>query len=239
MINKKIISLGLSVTLFLGTLNFVSNTKPVYASELNNTSIPNNNENSDSILKKIEENYLYQREDGTFYISDDAYNVIDNDTIDFFKDQINEINSLILDNQLEFKIEKMDKGTNVKNIKADVEESIMTRSVDSGNILSSYTYCSDYEWHWWGYSTTVNKQGSEYLLNYVEREAAVYGALCGLAAVIPGGAIGAAVAAVGGTITYGTAIAEFKNGIVSEKGVRATGVGKPSNGNLIKVSAIY
>lgn len=240
---KKIISLCLSVSLIVGTITFSPNTTKVYAAELNNigkiTYDNNTVETSTDIINVIENNYLNQKDDGTFYISDEAYKVIDSEVLDFFKVQMAEINDLILDKQLAFEIEETKNGVEIKNTVDNLDESKLSRSVSSGKILSSYTYCSNYEWHWWGYKTKVNSSGCRYLLNYTEAEAAVYGSLCGLAAVIPGGAVGAAVAAVGGTITYGAAIAAFKNGIDSGYGVWATGFGDPSNGHLLKVSAIF
>lgn len=238
---KKIISLFLVTSLIVGSITFLPETNKVYASELDNAEVMSV-ESSGNIINIIENNYLNQKSDGTFYISDDAYKVIDVEILDFFKEQMSGINDLILDKQLEFEIKETKNGVEVKNTVSNIEESKRTRStrsVSAGKILSNYSYCSDYEWYWWGYKTRVNAKGCEYLLNYTEAEAAVYGSLCGLAAVIPGGAVGAAVAAVGGTITYGSAIAALKNGISSENGVWATGFGKPSNGNLIKVSAIF
>lgn len=240
---KKIISLCLSVTLVAGTITFSPNESKVYAAELDNVekvSYSNNIvESSNDIINVIENNYLHQKDDGTFYISDEAYKVIDKETLDFFKNQMLEINSLILDKQLKFEIEETNSGVEIKNTINNFEESKETRSVAAGRILSSYTYCSNYEWYWWGYKTRVNATGSQYLLNYMELEAAVYGSLCGLAAVIPGASVGAAVAIVGGTITYGAAIVELKNGVNSGNGVSLTGFGKPSNGHPIKISAIF
>ena len=184
----------------------------------------------DSIIKDIENNYLRQNSNGTFYILDTVYEKIDADVVNFLKGEMKTVNS---------ETEVINTATNVDV--SDLATNANSKgSATTGNILSNYSYCSNYVWYWWGYTTNVNKKGTELLLNQLEYESLVYGAGCGLAALIPGGgAIAAAIAAFGGTITYGTAIKNCKNGIVSGKGVKVVGVGKPSSGNILKLSTRY
>lgn len=241
--NKKIISLVLTGTLTAGILTLTPNTeKTVFASELNKVNFEEkiNSKDFEEIIKEIENNYLFQKDDGTFYISNLAYEKIDNEILNFLVENMEEINELILTNQLEFKIEKNNEEKQVINTLENFTENTKVRSSGAGRILSSYSYCSNYQWYWWGYKTNVNKSGTAYLQNYAEADALIFGSACGLAATIPGGGpLIAALAAVGGTITYATAIREMKNGILSGKGVRAVGVGNPSSGYLLKVNARY
>lgn len=248
--NKKIISMILlaSVT---GTTLVALPTDSAYANEISyEKTITTEKENKeidlDSIIKDIENNYLRQNSNGTFYILDAAYEKIDADVINFLKGNMNEINSLIISDQLEFEMKTVNSETEIINTANNIDISNLATNTNSkgnattGKILSNYSYCSNYVWYWWGYTTNVNKKGTELLLNQLEYEALVYGAGCGLAALIPGGgAIAAAIAAFGGTITYGTAIKNCKNGIVTGKGVKVVGVGKPSSGNVLKLSTIY
>lgn len=63
-----------------------------------------------SVLKIIENNYLKQNVDGTFYIEDIAKNAIDPEIVEFVTDGMEQMNNLIKSNQLEFKMTK--KGNN-------------------------------------------------------------------------------------------------------------------------------
>lgn len=238
--NKKFISCILGATIFstftLGSLGF-SDAKSVNAQTITKEDKKINEEDLFKVIKGIEEKYLIQNPDGTFTIDNLAYNEYDNDLVDFIKDGSDQINSLIEQDALKFKVE----NNEIVNTYQNLEDVPRTRSwSEYGNIVSSYSYCSNYQWYWWGYKTNVNKKGTQLINNLFKRDAAIFGGLAGLAATI-NPAAGAVVAIAGfiGGVTYVDAIANCDNGITTGKGVRVTGWGKPSTGCIMGVQARY
>lgn len=122
------------------------------------------------IIKEIEEKYLIQNPDWTFTIDNLAYN----DVVIFIKDRYDQINSFIEQDVLKFKVE----NNEIVNTYQNLEDVPRTRSwSEYGNIVSSYSYCSNYQWYWWGYKTNLNKKGTQLINNLFKRDDTIFGGL--------------------------------------------------------------
>lgn len=249
---KKIICI-VTVSCVFST-GILSATKPkvVHATELtpitskvdmSKTTQNNKAESVGSAIEEIEQKFLRQNVDGTFYILSEAYNVVDSTTIDFIKSNMEEVNTLIRSKTLEFKISDTNGEAEVEVVKDNSDTTPQRRvkrsSSSVGKILSNYTYCSNYKWFWWGYKTRLNKDGCQLLQNELELEALIVGSgttACGFIPIV--GAAAAAAALVGEAIVYGSAIKECQNGQVTGK-ADVIGMGKPSSGKIWDVTAVY
>lgn len=196
-----------------------------------------------NILSEIENNYLYQNEDGTFYISDEAYLKFDKEIIEQVKSGMDDINEYIKEDALKFELQRKTKETIVVNTYEDTSKMVGIESrklANYGPVLSSYTYCGNYTWYWWGYKTTVNPIGCDIMIGKLKTDMAVVGG----ATVAWIGLAPAAAAVIGslgfiGSVRYYDLINEYETGIKTKKGTRTTGWGKPSSGNLIAAYALY
>lgn len=233
--DKRLIATILTVSCATTALIGVMPITKANAQEKNEVSTMVNEDETLDIIKEIENKYLTQNEDGTFSISDLAYNEFDKDVIDFIKEGSNEINSYIKANVLEFKVQNDEIVNTYANLENVANEKGMR---DYGNILSSYTYCSNYQWFWWGYKTNVNVTGAKLLRNTLMKDMAQFGGLCGIATALnPAAGVIVAIAGAIGGITFSDGIYHCANGIDSGRGVQATGWGKPATGLLMGIKA--
>lgn len=255
---KKIcIALALSVA---STIVPVFNTTNVYAA--NNTGGNNietvvKNELDIEDFNYIQNNYLCQAIDGTFYLDNSISNEYSNEQIDSIKMAMSGINNLIEQGVLEFELSQaknssLVKVTNTVNKFEEYQKEIQNAYDNSkignfGKTLGSYTYCSNYTFSWWGYTTRVNALGSTLLRDELQALASMTGGVTttiGLATLmikacgpVWGTIITSAVKVVG-TIPYGIAIKNFNYGITSGRGTQVTGVSNPSDGVFFKVETI-
>lgn len=237
---KKYISMALSLSiLFGGSLISPSNT---YASVKENVQIQKFQQDFDKQISNIEQKYIIQNNDGTFSLSKAIYSEYDKEVVSFLEKNMSEINEYITSGDLKFKIfnengHKVIKNTfnNLTENKITNESSILkSKTSGVGRIVSDYKYCSGYEWHAWGYRTNVSKKGSELLKNEYTYILSVAGGMVTLATICGGGAAAAAVGLFAG-LTIGEAVKECAQGVSRGKGVKVTGLGKPSTGAVITV----
>ncbi|WP_326512267.1 hypothetical protein [Clostridium intestinale] len=251
---KKILCvLTLNCVLVAGVSSIIQ-PKVVHAAEVYpiTTNTPTEYTQNDTVGKNaidiIEQNYLKQNENGTFYILDEAYDVIDAEAVDFLKSKMAEINTLILSNTIKFEVKNANGQVDVKVIEDNssrtlnngIQKSFARASATSnGSILSNYSYCSNYTWYWWGYNTIVNKDGCAMLKNNLTAELAAQGAGAALIGFIPFvGAANAAALMFGAAITYLPAINQLENAQTTGR-ARVVGLGAPSSGQIWDVEAIY
>lgn len=198
--------------------------------------------NNVNIIETIENNYLKQNSDGTFYILNDAYNKFDKEIINDLKNGMNGINEYIRNGNLKFKISNENNETKVINTYEKMENStIQSRAaITIGKIVSNYNYCSNYKWYWWGYKTNVNARGSALLRNNFVADMAVVGGGATLLSVLcpPAAAVIGGLGFIG-AVRYADVILQCSNGADSGKGVQVTGWGKPSAGGVFGVKAYY
>lgn len=249
--NKKIISGSLALILGVGTFSFASQ-ENVYANELHNSNVKyyssnlNNvdfNEGIVNVLEDIENNYAIQNSDGTFSLSSEVYKKYDTEIVDYFKSCMNDINDYISKGKLSFELRKINNVNRVVNTKVNMTDSDLNGNInlrgmvgDVGKIVSNYSYCSNYEWHIWGFRADVNKTGSQLLVNEYTYLGALYGATFGIVSAIPGvGAIAAAAGVTVGVVTFGWLIKQASNGVAKGK-CRVTGMGKPIAGDVFWIT---
>ena len=134
-----------------------------------------NEEDLFKITKGLEEEYLIQNLDWTFTID----NLVYNDVVNFIKYGFDQINSLIEQDALKFKLE----NNEIVNPYQNLEDVPRTRSCSEyENILSSYYYY--YQWYWLGYKINVNKKGTQLINNLFKRDTTIFGELAWLATTI-------------------------------------------------------
>lgn len=238
------ISLGFILSIPSKNINAMTlnnNTSTGYETGISTNKSDNNIDNN--ILEEIENKYLKQNSDGTFYISDYAYNEFDRDIIDGLKSGMNGINDYIKQGKLKFDIIKKNEEIEVVNTyqSKNINNRIQPRAAATiSRIVSSYNYCSNYKWYWWGYKTDVNATGSALLRNNFTADAAVVGGGATLVSVLcpPAAPIMGTLGFIGAT-KYAYVILECSNGADNGKGVQVTGWGKPSAGAVFAVRAYY
>lgn len=243
---KKIISILLTSTLALGIIISVPSQKTNAATlDDNKKELASSESNSvdSNIIEEIQNKYLKQNSDGTFYILDDAYNEFDKDIIESLKSGMNEINDYIKDGKLKFDILKENKETEVINTyqSNNIANKRQTRAAATiARIVSSYNYCSNYRWYWWGYKTDVNARGSALLRNNFTADGLVVGGGATLASVLcpPAAPLIGTLGFIGST-KYAYVVMECANGADNGEGVQVTGWGKPSSGAVFAVKAYY
>lgn len=239
---QKLISSLLTITISFGFIIF-SKSNHVNAETLNNKPNLSENKADNSIIKNIENQYLKQNSDGTFYILDSAYNEFEKDIIYSLKTGMNEINDYIKKGKLKFEIIEKNKNIEIINTyqSNDIQNKIYFKAaITISKIVSSYDYCSNYEWYWWGYKADVNATGSALLRNNFAADLAVVGGSATLASVLcpPAAPIIGTLGFIGAT-RYAYVIMECSNGADNGKGVQVTGWGKPSAGAVFAVKAYY
>lgn len=188
-----------------------------------------------STIKIIEEKYLIQNSDGTFSLSDDIYNEFDEELVNFVKNGMNSINSLIVAGNLNFKInnEKQVINTyaNDDAITSNSSSSLQRLSA-SDSVFTSYDYCSNYTWYWYGFECSVNKDGTRILKTDLEEVAKIagWGAAAYTALVGPHGlAIGLYT-----IMTLGECIYQCELGL-ARWGVYACCLGAPSSAAIVNL----
>lgn len=212
------------------------------AKELNNysnTTIQNEKQTNLSMEQAIhivEKNYLSQNPNGTFSIKDSAINEIGEDLFYELTDGMEQVNQLISNKALQFY-----ENGKIKKINNNIKESITPRYRASdayGKILSSYKYCSNYNWYWWGFKTNVNKAGCSILSSEINKTIAYVATVSGGIAFLPGLKIPSAIGAGGITYWLVSLKTEFEKG-TNARGATVTALGKPSNPQITDVTTRY
>ncbi len=183
------------------------------------------------VIKIIENKYLEQNADGTFMIKNTASDEIDKEALALINEQIDFVNAKIKNGELEFKLNNTENGVKVETTKENVVN-MNTRAIGS-NIFNN-DLCT-FSWYWWGFYANVDKTGSQKLMNEYTYLAAVYGSGFGLMALLPGGAVPAAIGVAVTAISVGDCIRVCANG-ATDNGVLVGALGAPSSPKIFHLS---
>lgn len=224
---KKTIAIFL-VSIF--TFSFFSSVT-TSASTLNTTAITNK-----YTLKYIENMFLEQNTDGTFYFTDGIKTILNKDLLKILENNLSNINNHILNNDLQFKIVKKNNQKEVINTVDNLSEKLKRQALklrSTGHIFN-YTYGSNFKFSWYGFTVDLNKKGSEQLRNYLTIGASATGTSTGIAALNP---IGYPIAAAMGlvTLTIGVGIYQCEIGITSGNGTTVKALGAPSDATIYSI----
>jgi len=190
-------------------------------------------------LNLIQEKYLNQHSDGTFYISDDAYKTIDSDILTIAKKNMDSINSHILNGDLEFEIIKNNNSTEVINTVDNLSYKLKNAiQLYSTGHFYNYTYCSNFNFSWYGFTADMNAAGTKLLKNYLVLSSGTTAATATIASLVPGGQA-LAVALGVFTMTISTGIYQCENGIDTGKGVTIKAFGAPEDATTYSINARY
>lgn len=155
------------------------------------------------------------------------------------KEGSSQINEYIKNGDIQF-----NNDNKVSYVNKEIEEnSIMTRGANDGYtaVLSSYTYCSNYVWHWYGFDTDVNVKGSELLANEISNTQKIVAATGASVGVVSGGALAVPSVIVGGAVEVWLEGLKTSclNGVTTEKGVYVEAWGAPSSAQIYDITTYY
>lgn len=231
--NKKIITLiltGLISTSFVGP-TYVS------AAEIKKTTTQDKYINEMSIndaITIIEDKYLIQNDNGTFSIDEAAKSIIGDKLFSELESGMNQVNVLIENDVLEF-----DKNRQATKFDQEKQNLISPRATDAySEVLSSYKYCSNYQWYWWGFETNVNPDGSAHLAKEVIKTIAMVAAGGASIGWIPGFAIPVGIVGAALEAWLVTIHVEFDKGS-GARGTAVTALGAPSAPQITDANTLY
>lgn len=231
--NKKIITLiitGLISTSFMGQ-TYVS------AAEIKKTTVQDEYSKEMSIndaINIVENNYLIQNDNGTFSIDETAKSIIGDNLFLELEKGMNQVNELIGDDLLQ-----VDKNGQVTESNYESQNLISSRITDAyGRVLSSYSYCSGYQWYWWGFKTNVSKSGSDILSSEITKTIAAVALTGGAAALVPGFVVPAGIVGLAVEAWLVSLQVECEKGTKSN-GIAVTALGAPSSPQITDINARY